>query len=1023
LLFDFHSIDSNSYNVTGVTYNNDLGGVVGFTDLPVGTSPLVTLNNWLLYDQDGARKVNAVYSGVDTQTNQIVTSSVYTDTIILDRVKPGQSATSVIEGWTSVNNRAAFTWSDASDALSGVGGYNVYWGFSVPPVSWNYQPYHSYDPPVCPTTGIYYLQAQAVDRATNTGNWTTVLTYKYDGIAPTGSVSVNGSAPWTSRSLTLTLRAGDAHSGVSYYQINETGVLGADWQAVANTNTYSDASKAYTLTSPGNGDKKIYVWYRDAAGNVSARYDTGVINLQEPSGGSHWGSIIIKGDAEWTNTLDVPLTLNYDNAAAQMKIYNDLSASASAAWQTAGASVPSWLLSPGDGVKYVYVEYRDNSGNTWGPYFDTIKLDTTSPYERTVSGGIIINNGDVYTTSVSVNLTLDAVGADYMRFWNDVVSAEPAGDTGWVTYNTGWPWILNNSYGDKTVFVRFKDLAGNRSEIYADTINYVDVSTMPRVTPSIAIKAGATHTNVINNDISIYAPGAVEMRFANSADFSLNPSGWESFDIIKRGWSILPPPGDGVKFVWAVFRYADGATITVNDDIIYDTTPPTGDPANPPPGGGWNGQAAVKINNDAPYTASQQVELQLSAKDMQGQVDMLISNYADFRAAGGWEPYAPTRDWTLLPGSGVKWVYVRFRDEAGNIAEARDDINMDPSVFYFRFIEPDGYHDVASDNFTVSWEDAYPGDPNAFIELYYDTDKNASNGLSGKITANPVLVSNQINGVIWDTSTISTGKYYPYAIISGNNGELRVYSDYPVYVIHGGGDPSVDPGTDPELWTPNQPLPGDPPAILVTNPSAPNQTPADNLFTIYYEFKYTPSANDKTYIALWHDTDNDRLNGGQQLITANIDADSAAGVFNWNVTGLPAGIYYIYATISNNYYLRADYSAGWILLDGLDHKPGNGGTGEGIWSYPNPFSPLTRGEEAHIAYNVKEDGWTRVYIYNVRGERVWQTTNYAWAGRENMVSWDGRNARGQTAGNGIYIMLLTDEGRKILSRGRLTLLD
>jgi len=165
------------------------------------------------------------------------------------------------------------------------------------------------------------------------------------------------------------------------------------------------------------------------------------------------------------------------------------------------------------------------------------------------------------------------------------------------------------------------------------------------------------------------------------------------------------------------------------------------------------------------------------------------------------------------------------------------------------------------------------------------------------------------------------------------------------------------------------------------------------------------------------------------LITENMDVSTLVpniDIYNWNVSGVPNGRYYIYAEIKTDKYTRSDYSTGTVLIDSKS-KPGNGG-GETIWSFPNPFSPITRGEQAGIAYTVKADGWVRVFIYNARGERIWQAADYARADANpgvdgNFVIWDGRNARGQTAGNGIYILYLTDERHKVLGRGRLTLLD
>ncbi|GBR74295.1 hypothetical protein NO1_1497 [Candidatus Termititenax aidoneus] len=101
---------------------------------------------------------------------------------------------------------------------------------------------------------------------------------------------------------------------------------------------------------------------------------------------------------------------------------------------------------------------------------------------------------------------------------------------------------------------------------------------------------------------------------------------------------------------------------------------------------------------------------------------------------------------------------------------------------------------------------------------------------------------------------------------------------------------------------------------------------------------------------------------------------------------------------------------------------GSGGTGEKVWSYPNPFSP-DNGQAARIAYNVERDGWTKVYVYDARGRRVWQTENFARADQDNIVLWDGRNNRGQLAANGLYIIIVTTEKNQVISRGRLALYD
>jgi hypothetical protein len=116
------------------------------------------------------------------------------------------------------------------------------------------------------------------------------------------------------------------------------------------------------------------------------------------------------------------------------------------------------------------------------------------------------------------------------------------------------------------------------------------------------------------------------------------------------------------------------------------------------------------------------------------------------------------------------------------------------------------------------------------------------------------------------------------------------------------------------------------------------------------------------------------------------------------------------------------YAIGAFSVAKPQRVSGSGGTGEKVWSYPNPFSP-DNGQEAHIAYKADKDGWTKVYVYDARGRRVWQTESFARAGEDNIVLWDGRNNRGQLVANGLYMLIITDAKGRIIAKGRLALYD
>ena len=84
-------------------------------------------------------------------------------------------------------------------------------------------------------------------------------------------------------------------------------------------------------------------------------------------------------------------------------------------------------------------------------------------------GSIVINKGDKYTISTSVVLTLSAQDSESnvvaMQFSNDNIL--------WSTtelYATTKTWDLTVGVGEKTVYVKFYDKAGNVSQTYSDSI-------------------------------------------------------------------------------------------------------------------------------------------------------------------------------------------------------------------------------------------------------------------------------------------------------------------------------------------------------------------------------------------------------------------------------------------------------------------------------------------------------------------------------------------------------------------------
>lgn len=112
-----------------------------------------------------------------------------------------------------------------------------------------------------------------------------------------------------------------------------------------------------------------------------------------------------------------------------------------------------------DGEKLVYVYYKNNSGVIVASMNKKIILDSVAPENSKV----IIKDGNGLTRVLDIFST----GADSMCFSNTSSNIEDC--TNWVNYSTSHRWRLASGTGDKTVYVFFKDKAGNTSSVSAST--------------------------------------------------------------------------------------------------------------------------------------------------------------------------------------------------------------------------------------------------------------------------------------------------------------------------------------------------------------------------------------------------------------------------------------------------------------------------------------------------------------------------------------------------------------------------
>jgi ribosomal protein S11 len=260
------------------------------------------------------------------------------------------------------------------------------------------------------------------------------------------------------------------------------------------------------------------------------------------------GTILINNNATTTNNANATLTMSWAGGGGtgvkNMRFSDD--GSNWTAWQTAAKTAAHVLPAP-DGVKTVWVQFRDSQGNSSPAFSDSILLDTAPP-----TGTFLINNNaaNTKTPAVTLNLTYTdgtGTGVTSMRFSN-AGSAWSA----WRTAAATASFTLSAPDGVKTVQVQFRDLAGNVSAVYTGSI--VLDTTLPTGTIVINNNAPTTTTLAVTLNLTYTdgtGTGVTNMRFSD------NGTTWTAWEPVKTTRAYTLPAGLGLHRVRV--QYSDAA--------------------------------------------------------------------------------------------------------------------------------------------------------------------------------------------------------------------------------------------------------------------------------------------------------------------------------------------------------------------------------------------------------------------------------------------------------------------------------
>ena len=465
----------------------------------------------------------------------------------------------------------------------------------------------------------YTYRVKAKDFSNNESGWSNSVSSKQDATAPlvasmTDGCIVAGYVQNDQIKFDFPLGAYDASGIISVYTEN----------TVEHVYNFSEP---YPLSVPSvelsiplyNGSNYIKRDPSSTGGNITGRVTDAAGNSTNFSMDrlrldyqSPLGSVSIAGGAAFTHSQTVNLNLSYldpDGWDQIIKVRFSNDGTNWSAWENAASIRENWILSDGYGYKIVYAQYKDSFNHLSSVCSDAIT------YGPVPSGGILINNDDTYTTSATVNLTLEASNVTQMIIWEgDPTSEIPS--TGWEAYQSSRTFILSEGDGEKTVCVQFRTSLGEKTSVYYDSI------IMDTLAPqgSVLINAGTARINTGIVTLSLTAgdstSGVKSMRFDNGDG---KWSEWESFDTFRE-WQLLS--GEGSKTVRAQFMdYAGNISDFATATVYVDLMPPFGN---------------IIINDGEGYTGSTSIRLNAS---IVGTVYDSIRQFSPVQGYMGWYYY------------------------------------------------------------------------------------------------------------------------------------------------------------------------------------------------------------------------------------------------------------------------------------------------------------------------------------------------------------------------------------------------
>ena len=411
---------------------------------------------------------------------------------------------------------------------------------------------------------------------------------------------------WTNQNVTITGRATDFGSGISYYQFSTSGSLTASstgWTSI--TNTTSEISRQYTVSS----NDTYYFYVKDAAGNINKKAVViDKIDKNKPTITNV--DAVASGDTSFTLTISAK-----DTGGSGLKTAYVTAAGTTKTYSLSGETDTLEITDAKPSTTYsIYVEDKAGNVSTTGTITTTAinyRIGTdgghtwTTTLQQAISAAnstdtitLLTNYTDSSNGTISgKNITFDVNGKNYTRSASIIVNSNATfnlSGTGKVTCSNGninliqnnGKTYINNGYDDDVTIT-----GTNRNENYSLIANleggtmYIAGGTLSSDGTTVANRGG-TLTIFPSASVTISATGTQcavwnikgTTKINNARIINTNNTSTEGNPAITN-WDYIDDTTTGVVEIGtstvtgsiqntATFRIQDGTRITQDNDNL-----------------------------------------------------------------------------------------------------------------------------------------------------------------------------------------------------------------------------------------------------------------------------------------------------------------------------------------------------------------------------------------------------------------------------------------------------------------------